>query len=98
MFDEGFEEFRAEVHAFIKEKEETLIKKWLDKIGYKYKEPVGYYLNSCEREMEIYSTRVGQLIGKSGVNIDLLKKMLKDEFRDEWKIKFVEIRGGFVNM
>ena len=98
MFDESWEEFRAEAHAFIKKKEETLIKKWLNKIGYKYKEPIGYYRNSWKREMEIYSTRIGQLIGKAGINVDLLEKMLKDEFRGEWKVKFVKIRGGFINM
>lgn len=98
MFDENWEELRAEAHAFMREKEETLIKKWLEKIGYTYKEPVGYYRNSCKHEMEIYSTRVGQLIGKAGVNVDLLEKMLKDEFRGEWEIKFVEVRGGFVQM
>lgn len=95
---EGWEEFRAEVHAFMKDKEESLIKKWLEKIGYTYKEPVGYYRNSWKNEMEIYSTRVGQLIGKAGVNVDLLEKMLRDEFRGDWKVKFVEVRGGFVNM
>ena len=47
--------------------------------------------------MEIYSTRVGVLIGKAGVNVDLLKEMLTDEFRGEWKVKFIEIRGGFVD-
>lgn len=98
MFDESWEEFRAEVHAFMKEKEETLIKKWLDKIGYKGKEPIGYYKDGYNNTMEIYSTRVGALIGKAGVNVDLLKKMLADEFRGEWKVKFVEIRGGFVNV
>ena len=98
MFDADWEELRAEAYAFMKDKEESLIKKWLDKIGYKGKEPVGYYRNSWKHEMEIYSTRVGQLIGKAGVNVDLLKKILKDEFRGEWKVKFIEIRGGFVNM
>ena len=98
MFDEDWEELRAEAHAFMKEKEETLIKKWLDKIGYKGKEPIGYYKNAYNKTMEIYSTRVGALIGKAGVNVDLLKKMLTDEFRGEWKVKFIEIRGGFVNM
>ena len=98
MFDEGWEEFRAEVHAFMKDKEESLIKKWLEKIGYTYKEPVGYYRNSWKKEMEIYSTRVGQLIGKAGVNVDLLEKMLRDEFHGEWKVKFVEVRGGFVQI
>ena len=98
MFDADWEELRTEAHAFMKEKEETLIKNWLGKIGYTYKEPVGYYRNSRKHEMEIYSTRVGQLIGKAGVNVDLLEKMLTDEFRGEWKVKFVEIHGGFVNM
>ena len=98
MFDEGWEEFRAEARAFMKDKEESLIKKWLEKIGYTYKEPVGYYRNSWKNEMEIYSTRVGQLIGKAGVNVDLLEKMLRDEFRGEWKVKFVEVRGGFVQI
>ena len=98
MFDEDWEEFRAEAHAFMKDKEESLIKKWLEKIGYTYKEPVGYYRNSWNNEMEIYSTRVGQLIGKAGVNVDLLEKMLRDEFRGEWKVKFVEVRGGFVHI
>lgn len=98
MFDEDWEELRAEAHAFMKEKEETLIKKWLDKIGYKGKEPIGYYKDAYNKTMEIYSTRVGALIGKAGVNVDLLKKMLTDEFRGEWKVKFIEIRGGFVNM
>lgn len=89
MFDEGWEELRAEVHDFMKDKEESLIKNWLEKIGYKYKEPVGYYRNSWNHEMEIYSTRVGQLIGRAGVNVELLENILKDEFRGEWKVKFV---------
>ena len=98
MFDEGWEEFRAEVHAFIKEKEETLIKEWLNKIGYKDKNPIGYYICLSNKTIEIYSTRVGALIGKAGVNVDLLEKMLADEFRGEWKVKFIEIRGSFVNV
>ena len=32
MFDEGWEDFRAEVHAFIKDKEESLIKKLIKDI------------------------------------------------------------------
>lgn len=98
MFDEDWEELRAEAHAFMKDKEESLIKKWLEKIGYTHKEPVGYYRNCLKKEMEIYSERVGQLIGKAGVNVDLLEKMLRDEFRGEWKVKFIEIRGGFVQI
>lgn len=95
-FDNAWEELRAEAHAFMKEKEENLLKKWLDKIGYKDKEPIGYYRDVCNNTMEIYSRRVGVLIGKAGINVDELKKMLSDEFYGEWKVKFVEIRGGFI--
>ncbi len=98
MFDNDWEEFRAEVLAYAKERDETLIKTWLSKTGYKDKNPIGYYISLGSKTIEIYSTRVGALIGKAGVNVDLLKKMLADEFRGEWKVKFVEIRGGFVNV
>ena len=98
MFDEGWEEFRAEVHTFMKNKEETLLKKWLKHIGYKFDEPIGYYRDAYNKTMEIYSTRPGPLIGKAGTNVDILKKMLADEFRGEWKVKFVEVRGGFVQI
>ena len=96
--DNEWLEFRAEVRAFMKEKEESLIKTWLEKIGYKSKEPIGYYIDLSKHTMEIYSTRPGPLIGKAGVNVDLLKKMLKDDFRGEWTIKCIEIRGGFVQI
>lgn len=98
MFDEGWEEFRAEVYAYTKDRNETFIKSWLSKIGYTDKNPIGYYINLSSKTVEIYSTRPGELIGKAGVNVDLLKKMLANEFRGEWKVKFVEIRGGFVTV
>jgi ribosomal protein S3 len=98
MFDESWEMFRAEAYAFNRDREESLIKTWLEKIGYTYKEPIGYYRNSWKHEMEIYSTRIGHLIGKAGVNVDLLKTMLKDEFHGNWNVKFVEVKGGFVQI
>lgn len=98
MFDDDWEDFRAEAHAFIKEKEETILKNWLDKIGYKDKDHIGYYRNTSDHTMEIYSCRVGALIGRAGANVELLKKMLADEFRGEWKVKFIEIRGGFTRI
>ena len=98
IFDEDWENLRAEAHRYMKEKEENLLKNWLDKIGYKDKEPIGYFRNVCNNTMEIYSRRVGALIGRAGINVDELKKMLSDEFHGEWQIKFVEIRGGFVTI
>ena len=54
MFDADWEELRAEAHAFMKEKEETLIKNWLGKIGYKGKEPIGYYKDGYNKTIEIF--------------------------------------------
>ena len=97
MYDEeSWEEFRAEALEFMKNKIETLIKKWLEGIG--YKETVGYYRNSATKTMEIYSTRPGILIGKAGCHVEQLREMLTNEFHGEWKVKFIEIRGGFVNI
>ncbi len=96
MFDMAWEEEIAEVHAYIKNKEETLIKAWLGSIG--FKEPIGYYRNISKNTLEIYTTRPGVLIGRGGVNVDVLRQMLTKEFRGEWQVKFVEIRGGFVQV
>ena len=97
MYDEeNWQAFRAEVLEFIKNKDETLIKKWLEGIG--YKGTVGYYRNSATKTMEIYSTRPGILIGKAGCHVAQLREMLTSEFYGEWNVKFIEVRGGFVNI
>lgn len=46
--------------------------------------------------MEIHTIRPGVLIGRAGVNVEKFEKILSDEFGGEWKVKFIEIRGGFV--
>lgn len=98
MYDEELDwiRFREESYKFNKNREETLLKEWLDNIG--CKEPIGYYRDVVDKTMEIYSTRIGFLIGKAGTNVDKLKEMLTDEFKGEWKVKFVEIRGGFIGI
>ena len=88
--------FREEALAYSADIERRIIKEWLDKIG--YTEPVGYYRDTINNIMEIYSTRIGMLIGKGGTHVEELKKMLLDEYRTSFEIKFVEIRGGFVNV
>lgn len=85
-----------EARANLRKAEETLLKNWLTELG--YKEPVGFFFNYSEKQLTLYTTRPGLLIGKAGVNIDKLKKMLADEFNKEWTIEFIEIRGGFVSI
>lgn len=96
MYDEAWENMRAEAITFMRNKEETAIKKWLNEIG--YTGPIGYYRNIFDREMEIYTKYPGHLIGKAGGNIKKFEKILTEEFGGEWKVKFVEVRGGFVQV
>lgn len=88
---------RAEAMELCRNQEETLLKKWLDMIGNPV-DTIAYYRDFCNSTMEIYTTRPGVLIGRAGESVDKLKQMLSDEFRGEWKVKFIEIRGGFLNL
>lgn len=94
--EERWQEFRAEALNHEANRQETILNEWLDKIG--YAEPVGYYLDTYHNVMEIYATRVGVLIGKGGIHVEELKKMLVEEYGRDFEVKFVEIRGGFVNV
>lgn len=96
MYDEAWENMRAEAITFMRNKEEGAIKKWLNEIG--YTGPIGYYRNIFDREMEIYTKRPGCLIGKAGVGVKKFEKILTEEFGGEWKVKFVEVRGGFMQV
>ena len=94
--EEDWQQFRGQMLAEVKRWETSVIEKWLNKIG--YKEPVGYYRNRLTNEMEIYTTRPGVLIGKGGETVHEFEKTLSEEFGGEWKVKFIEIRGGFANV
>lgn len=88
--------FREEALEYSANMERTVIEQWLGKIG--YTDPVGYYRDNLHNIMQIYSTRPGVLIGKAGVNAEELERMLLEVFGRDYKVTFVEIRGGFVNV
>ena len=96
-YDENdqFREFRNDCLKFAKVAEKTIIEEWLEKIG--YNEPVGYSCSLSDRVMTIYTTRPGVLIGKAGNSVREFEAMLTDRFCGIWTVKFVEVRGGFVN-
>ena len=87
---------RGEALEYIKNKEEAILKKWLNDIG--YKEPIGYYRNVLTHTMKIYASKIGWLVGVEGVNVSKLKKMLSEEFYGKWNVEFIEVRGGFINV
>ena len=94
MLDKEFEEMRAEVHNFMRDKNRTLIENWCKEAH--YTRPVGYY-NDLNGTMTIYAEYPGYLIGRAGVHIYKFKESLKEEFHRDYEIKFVEIRGEIVN-
>lgn len=94
--DDDWTDFRESMFKEAKEREESIIKRWLSKIG--CKDTVGYYCNIIDRTMTIYTTSPGRLIGKHGLNVEEFKIMLSEEFGGEWRVLFIEIRGGFVMM
>ena len=52
---------------------------------------IGYYRDSFNNIMEIYTTKPGMLIGKAGANVEKLENMLSEEYRGVWKVKFIDI-------
>jgi hypothetical protein len=94
----SFEEIRGEVLEEARQQKEKVIETWLNEIGYKYNDPVGYDFNLGDKMVHIYTTKPGGLIGKGGVNVEKFKRILSEEFGGEWTINFTEIRGGFVNV
>ena len=97
MYDESWESFREEMLSYAKNKEENLIKKWLNDIGCK-NITIGYYRDSSNNIMEIYTTKPGMLIGKAGANVEKLENMLSEEYRGVWKVRFIEVRGDFISI
>lgn len=93
LHDEIWLEVRSEFYKNAKEECESILHEWLDKIG--YGKPIGYYRNLFTREMVIYTTNPGVLIGKAGSSVNEFERMLSEKFCGKWTVRFVEVRGGF---
>jgi ribosomal protein S3 len=44
----------------------------------------------------LYTDSPGQLIGKSGANVAMLRNLLAEKLIGNWTVEFAEIKGGFV--
>lgn len=95
MYDDSFQKMREEYMEYSHNKNCTLIEEWCKEAG--VTSPVGYYINLGGRTITIYTDRPGWLIGKGGCLVDKYTERLCEEFFvEEYHVKFVEIRGGFV--
>ena len=96
-FEDDFQRYRSEVIEYMYNKEREILEGWCKQIGYKY--PIAYTIkNYGTPTIIIYAKHPGQLIGKAGVHIDLLQKILKEEFYRDYNVKLVEVAGNFVNL
>jgi predicted metal-dependent RNase len=93
--DDAWMEMRAEARRFAEERNSKLIEDWCKECH--VTTPIGYD-NDYSGVMTIYTDRPGYLIGKGGEKVNKFKEALKKEFRKEYEVKFVEVRGGFVNL
>ena len=94
--DIEFENFIADCMADMARRNKFVIESFCKEIG--FRQPVGYHNEFCKGKLTLYTTRPGVLIGYHGKGVDLLKEYLRKEFNRDYKIEFVEIRGGIVNL
>lgn len=79
---------------YINKKQCQFIQEWCKEAH--LNEPVAYDYDYTEG-FTIYTKRPGYLIGKGGELVNKYLNKLQNEFRASNKIKFIEIRGDFVN-
>lgn len=89
-----WEEMREEAHKWAVNRERKFLEDWCAEAG--LKEPVAYSYEYY-KGFTIYTNRPGILIGKAGSLVNKYRDRLKEEFGKNNKIKFVEIKNGFVN-
>lgn len=95
MYDESFENMRAEAIKFMREKTESFLSEWCKEAG--VKSPVGYERDYFSKSFVVYTDRPGYLIGKGGALAEKYTILMREEFVGLEKISFVEVRGGFAN-
>lgn len=92
-YDQIWFGIRSEFYDMNKKACESILRDWLNKIG--YTKPVGYCKDYLNREMLVYTTNPGILIGKRGSSVKEFERIMSEKFSAEWKVRFIEVRGGF---
>ena len=95
--DDSFERLVGECLELDHIQNRKLIEEWCKEAG--VNSPVGYHNELGKRRMTIYTDSPGYLIGKSGCLVDqFTKKLCKEFYVEEYEVKFVQIKGRFVNI
>jgi ribosomal protein S3 len=94
-YEKEWQQLRGDILWHNANRNRKLIEKWCQECG--VTSPIGYE-NDLNGVMTIYTEHPGALIGRGGEKIDKFKEELKQEFGRNYEVKFVEVRGGFVNV
>jgi len=87
-------QMREEASNYVRNKNTKILNNWCAEAH--VTSPIGYY-NDYET-LTVFTDSPGKLIGKAGTLIEKYKAEFNEEFHGDYKIKFVEIRGGFANI
>lgn len=94
--DDDWMEFRAQCHEIVHNIHKQLIEAWCAECN--VTTPIGYYHEYSTHTLHIYTDWPGKLIGRGGEKVKKFEEALKKEFGKEYQVKFIEVRGGFVNI
>lgn len=95
-YEDEWQRLRGEILWLQANRNRKLLEKWCQECG--VTSPIGYDNDLGNGVMTIYTKHPGALIGRGGKYINKLKAELKQEFGRNYEVKFVEVRGGFVNI
>ena len=94
MDDDKWMQEREDALNYIQGKNVKILNAWCAEAH--VTSPVGYY-NDYET-ITIFTDKPGWLIGKAGTLVEKYKTLFNEEFHKDYKIKFIEVQGGFANI
>lgn len=91
----SWQEIREDCYAYMKNKKENPIKKFMKEIGFNDNIVYEYQDNYCS--LIIHTKYPGIWIGKAGSGVKRLKEILKEEWEYDVAVNFVEVKGDFLS-
>jgi len=93
-------DIRRQILNFLNRPAETtkigkIIKQWKDEAG--CRGVIQYKYSYLTKTLTIYTTYPGYLIGKGGSIVDKYRTILKDEFREDISIQFIETELEYID-
>lgn len=95
MDDLEWMQAREDASIYMKNRNTKIIDAWCSEAH--VTSPVGYY-NDLDGCITVFTDCPGALIGRAGTLVEKYKIQFNEEFHKDYKINFIEVRGGFANI